>query len=218
MQSTLAPTSRTTEGDAGEGGHDDGERGAIDAGQGAEDHFGGGHAGSGIAGGEEAGGALVLDHFEAEAHGAVALGADGVGGLLVHGDELVGVDDFDGEALAVEGVGELAAEDGLGSDEVDADLQGAAGENRASDFRLGGFVGAHGVESDVSEHGQLETRAAGELEPAKERAAEDGRRRKNAVRAGAGGVCGEPRWVRRRTDALSTLGYASLVSRTSRSL
>jgi hypothetical protein len=65
------------------------------------------------------------------------------------------VDDFNGETIAFESDGEMAAEDGLGSDEVDADAEGAAGENRASDFRLGGLVRAHGVESDVNEHGQL---------------------------------------------------------------
>jgi hypothetical protein len=46
----------------------------------------------------------------------------------------------------------MLAEERLGPDEVDADAEAAAGENRAPDFRLRGLVGAHGVESDVNEH------------------------------------------------------------------
>ena len=76
----------------------------MDAGEHAEDHLGGGHGGAGVAGGEEAGGAAFADHLEADAHGGVALGADGLGGLVVHGDPLAGGDDEDREVMSAEGL------------------------------------------------------------------------------------------------------------------
>ena len=86
------------------GGQGGGEGGPIDSGEHAEDHLGGGHGGAGVAGGEEAGGLPFADELEADAHAGVAFGADGLGGFVVHADPLGGVDDFDGKALAFEGV------------------------------------------------------------------------------------------------------------------
>ena len=76
-------------------GHWRGQGGAVDTGQRAQDHFGGGHGCAGVAGGDEAGGLALADQLEADAHGAVFLGADGVRGLLFHADALGGmVDDY----------------------------------------------------------------------------------------------------------------------------
>lgn len=134
------------------GGKDGSEGGAVDAGEHAEDHLCGGHGGAGVAGGKEAGGAAFADHFEADAHGGVAFGADGLGCLVVHADPLGGVDDLDGEDLATELGIEQWTEAIAGADEVDADVELTARSDGPANLGFGGLVGAHPVYGDVSRH------------------------------------------------------------------
>jgi len=139
-------------GEAGSGGEDGGEGGAVDAFEGAEDHFGGGHGGTGVAGGDEAVGVAFADEPEADAHGAVFFGADGGGGLVGHADPLGGMDDVDGEVFAVAVEVECWADAVFGADEVDADGELAACGHGTANLGVRGFVGAHGVEDDVGQH------------------------------------------------------------------
>ncbi len=136
------------------GGENGGEGGAVDAGQHAENHLGGGHGGAGVAGGEEAGGAAFADHLEADAHGGVALGADGLGGLVVHGDPLGGGNDEDRQALAAEVLAQDGTEDIFGAGKVDADVILTRSEDGPANLGFGGLVGAHSVYNDIDRHQQ----------------------------------------------------------------
>jgi len=156
--------------DAVDGRQDGGEGGAIDAGEHAQDHLCSSHGGAGVAGGEEAGGAAgaggvavggvmsvgageaLADHLEADAHGGVALGADGLGGLVVHGDPLGCWDDEDWEMLAAEMLAEDRAQDVLGASEVDPDVELTCSENGPANLWLGGLVGTHRVNDNVDRH------------------------------------------------------------------
>ena len=145
----------------------------------AENHFGGGHGGAGIACGDEAAGLALADHLEADPHGAVALGADGRSGLVVHADPLAGLDEEDGRALAFaaarrrqglkgiadgleriavfrlslfEGGAQFWAQDFLWAHQVDADVQLAGSQDCPANLRVRGLVGPHGIENDVDWH------------------------------------------------------------------
>ena len=140
--------------DTVDGGKNLGERGAVDAGEHAENHLCGGHGGAGVSCGEEASGAAFADHFEADAHGGVALGADGLGGLVVHGDPLAGGGDEDGQTLPAQGMAQDGTQLVFGTDEVDADVELAGSKDSPANLWLGGFVGTHCVYNDVSRHQQ----------------------------------------------------------------
>jgi hypothetical protein len=60
--------------------------------------------------------------------------------------------------------GEVLAQERLRADQVHADVQIAAGKDRASDFGLGSFVRAHSVESDVCQHRGKNQRLTGFLD------------------------------------------------------
>ena len=92
------------------------------------------------------------DHLEADAHGGVALGADGLGGLVVHGDPLGGGDDEDGEVLAAEALPEDGTQDIFGADEVDPDVVLTRSEDGPANLWFGGLIGTHGVNDDVDRH------------------------------------------------------------------
>ena len=135
-----------------DGGQDGGECWTVDAGEHAQDHFCGGHGGPGVSGGEEGGGAAFANHPEADPHGGVALGADGLCGFIVHGDPLAGGDDEDGKALASEGLAEDGAQGVFRADKVDSDVVLTCSENSPANLRFGGFVGTHCIDNDVGRH------------------------------------------------------------------
>ena len=72
-------------------------------------------------------------------------------GLFVHAYALGGVVDDDGQVLVFEVLVEQVAEFRLGADEMDADGEGLAGQDRPPDLGFRSFVGAYGVERDVNE-------------------------------------------------------------------
>ncbi len=114
--------------------------------------FGSGHGRAGVAGGDKAGALALAHQLEADAHRAVLLAADGVGCLLVHPNALGGVVDDDGQVLVFEVLVEQVAEFGFRPDEMNANRQGPAGQDRPPDLGFRRFVGAYGVERDVDEH------------------------------------------------------------------
>ena len=105
-------------------------------------------------------GGAFADHAQADAHGGVALGADGLGGLVVHADPLGGVDDVDLRRLRrsarparrAQGAVERRAQNLLRADQVDAHVEMAARENGPANLRFGGFVGTHSIYNDVDRH------------------------------------------------------------------
>ncbi len=135
-------------------GQDSGQRGALNAGEHAQDHFGGGHCGTGIAGSKEACCIAFADHLKAYAHGGVALGADGLSGLVVHLDPLAGGDDEDGHvSLALQRLAQSWADDVFGTYQVNANvLELAARKHGPANLRFGGLVGTHCVDHDVYRH------------------------------------------------------------------
>ena len=100
-----------------------------------------------------AGGESLANHLEADAHGGVSLGADGLGGLVVHRDPLGGGGDEDGKVFLVL---KLLAQDGaqnlFGASQVDAEVVVACSEDGPADLGIGGLVGAHCVNDDVDRH------------------------------------------------------------------
>ena len=77
------------------GDHLDGEGRAIDAGQPAEAQDRGGHPGAGVTGGHDRVGLAALDEVDGDEDRRVLLLAQGQRGMLVHPDDLAGVDDRD---------------------------------------------------------------------------------------------------------------------------
>jgi hypothetical protein len=97
-------------------------------------------------------GQAFADHLEAYTHGGVALGADGLRGLVVHGDPLGGGDDEDGEMRAAEVLPEDGAQDIFGASEMDPDVILTRSENGPANLWLGGLIGTHCVNDDVDRH------------------------------------------------------------------
>ena len=89
--------------------------------------------------------------FEPDAHGAVELVADGDGGLFVHADAFGGIDDLDGQTLALQMLVEQLAKPGFGADQMHPYRMLAAGEDRATNLRLRRLVRTHSVENDVGQ-------------------------------------------------------------------
>jgi hypothetical protein len=94
----------------------------------------------------------LADHLEADAHGGVSLGADGLGGFVFHGDPLGGGDDKDGKVLATEVLAEKRTQDIFGTSEVDPDVVLTRSENGPANLWLGGLIGTHCVNDDVDRH------------------------------------------------------------------
>ncbi len=74
-----------------------GERRAIYAGKRAEHHLGRSHRRPGIACRDEAPCKALADHFQADAHGGIFLGANRLSGLVLHRDPLAGLLDVNRE-------------------------------------------------------------------------------------------------------------------------
>jgi hypothetical protein len=98
------------------------------------------------------GGHALANHLETYAHGGVALGADGLGGLVFHGDPLGGGDDEDGEVLATEVLPEDGTQNIFGASEVDPDVVLTRSQNGPANLWFGGLIGTHGVNDYVDRH------------------------------------------------------------------
>src|SRR5262249_1099714 len=80
-----------------------------------------------------------------DAHRAVSLGADGLGGTVFHGDALVGVHDLYRKPAVVIIVIELATDEGFLADQNHFDAQSSGGLDCPFDFGFWGRVPAHCV-------------------------------------------------------------------------
>ena len=127
------------------GGKNGSQRRTIDAGNRAQDHLGGGHGRSGIAGSDEAFGFAVAHQAKADAHGRIALAAHRLRGLFLHADDLRGIDNADGKPAPEAVQVEFGANHILFAHQHDFHVIVAGGENSAFDFGFGRAVGAHGV-------------------------------------------------------------------------
>src|ERR1017187_5055291 len=125
------------------GGEDADQSGALHARDHTLDYFGGGHDGAGVARGHEALRDAIANQARGDAEGAVAFGAEGLGGAVLHGDTLAGVDNLNGELTAAVLHFELTADHILLAHQDDSDSQVPGGANRPFDFSFGGVVTAH---------------------------------------------------------------------------
>ena len=130
----------------------------MDAGEHFQDHLGGGH------------GAPVLPAVKKRDAAPSRttqptrmedpLGANGLGGTIVHADPLGGVDDLDlrtpasvaHRESAAQGVVERGTEDLLRANQVDAHIEMARGQDSPANLGFGGLVGTHGIDSDIDRH------------------------------------------------------------------
>lgn len=96
----------------------------------AHDRLGDGHDSAGVAGGNEALGLAVTDQPGGHPHAGVALGAQRLGGVVVHGDDVAGMDNADGELAPAVVFGELRLEDVLLTHEQDVDILLLCGPDR----------------------------------------------------------------------------------------
>ena len=128
------------------GDHLHGERRAIDTGQPAQSQDGGGHPGARVAGGHDRVRLTTLDEVDPDDDRRVLLLAQGEGRVLVHADDLAGVDDRDvGRQRATEG-----ADDRLVPDEDHAVLRVGSGMiERARDDLRRTMIAAHRVDGDA---------------------------------------------------------------------
>ncbi len=153
-ESTLAPTSTITAGLPLRVGKALASAGRSTPGIMPMHRLGDGHDGAGIAGGDESIGLAVAHQAGGDADRGVALGADGLGGAVVHGDDLAGVDDFDGQAAPAVVFRQLRLEDVLLTDEDHVDVLAPGGAHGAVDFRRGRVVASHCVDSDGDHEGE----------------------------------------------------------------
>ncbi len=86
--------------------------------------------------------------------GGVAPLPEGLGGLVLHGDRLAGMDDFDGQVLGI-APGKFRAEAILRPHQQDLREARAGSLNRSLNFRLRRRVGAHGIHSNASHGGHF---------------------------------------------------------------
>jgi hypothetical protein len=121
-------------------GHGGSQGRAVNAGHGAEHHFGRGHGRAGVASGDKADSRTFAHEFKPHAHGAIALGADGVRRLLVHADAFGGMVDDDGQVFVFEVLVEQIAQFRLRPNEMHAHRQGTAGEDRPMNLGFRSFV------------------------------------------------------------------------------
>src|ERR1017187_507613 len=125
------------------GGEDADQSGTLHAGDHTLNYFGGGHDGAGIARGHEALCDAVANQARGDAEGAIAFGAEGFAGAVLHGDTLTGVHNLNGECAVTILHLELPADHILLAHQDDFDSQIPGGANRPFDFSFGGVVTAH---------------------------------------------------------------------------
>ncbi len=128
------------------GDHLDGQRGAVDAGQAPEPQDRGGHPGPGVTGAHDGVGISALDHVDGHEDGRILLLAKRQRRMLVHPDDLAGMDDRDvGGKLARD-----PANDRLVTDEEELVLRVRPRmiEGAGHDLR-GTVIAAHRVDRDA---------------------------------------------------------------------
>src|ERR1019366_1730845 len=125
------------------GGEDTDQSGALHARDNTLDYFGGGHDGAGVARGHEALRDAVAHQARGDTEGAVAFGAEGLGGAVLHGDTLAGVHNLNGECAVAILHFELTADHVLLAHQDDFDSQIPGGANRPFYFSFRGVVTAH---------------------------------------------------------------------------
>jgi hypothetical protein len=130
------------------GRHLDGQRGSIDARQAPQVEDGRGDAGARMARGHDGIGQPVANEAHADVDRGIALPANGGRGMLVHVDDLAGVDDPDVARRGALG-GDRAPNELLVADEDDLLVRVLAGMEKGALDRLGGpVVAAHGIDRD----------------------------------------------------------------------
>jgi hypothetical protein len=136
---------------AGLGGEEDGDAGAIGAGEGFEHEDAGGDEGAGVAGGDDRFGLAFLGELDHADDGGVAFAADGIDGGVVHGDDLGGVFDAEFVAGACKGIAEVLADDVLiaDEDELIAILEEREGVEGTLQDLCGGLIATHGINGDA---------------------------------------------------------------------
>ena len=138
-------------------GHRRRQGGTVYAGQRAQHHLGRGHRRAGVAGGDKTGGLAVAHQFQADADGAVFLGAVGLRRLLFHADAFSGIVDDDGQVVVAQGFVQKIAQLRLRTHQVDPHGQSLASEDSPANLRFRSFVGAYGVKRNIDQHGREAT-------------------------------------------------------------
>ena len=138
------------------GGKNCGQRGTVHSRDSAQHHFGRGHGGAGVAGGDEAGGAAFAHQSQSHADGGVALGAHRLHRLVVHGDDFAGVQNFNGQARGKRHSAPVRPDHIVGTHQNDANAVVPGRLNRAFDFRTRRPVRAHRVQGYDACHGDSE--------------------------------------------------------------
>ncbi len=129
------------------------QRGTIHAWQRAQDHLGRGHGGASVSGRHESGCLAFANQANAHVHGRLLLGADRLRGLVFHGDDFVGVNDFDGELRDPAMAAQFRPDAVFLADQQHARSELTGGLNRPLDLRSRGAIGTHGIQSNDAWHG-----------------------------------------------------------------
>ncbi len=143
------------DGGAADGRKRHGDRGPVDIGEPADLEEAGGQHRAGVPGGHDRGRVPLADRAAGGEHRASALLARGIGGLLVHLDDVGGVDDLQAMRQRLERVAapEKDRLDGVGSCRV-----------RARDDLLRGPIAAHRVDRDPDSRHALRSRSLERLD------------------------------------------------------
>jgi hypothetical protein len=97
-------------------------------------------------------GVSIADETKTDADGRIALGTHSLRGLVVHGDDFAGVNDFDGKAARSRIAFEISLETVLWTDEKYANAEVTCGLKGAFDFRLGRPIRTHRVQGYGAGH------------------------------------------------------------------
>ena len=122
-----------------------GQRRTLHAANHSLDHLGGGHHRPGVARGDEALRLAVAHQARRHVDRGVLLGANHLGGRILHGDDFGGVADFNGQRIGAGMVRQFLADHVFLAHQDDAQAQLGRGANSSFDLRLRGVVAAHCV-------------------------------------------------------------------------
>jgi hypothetical protein len=118
----------------------------------AENNFRSCHGGAGVAGCDESRGVTIAHEAQSHANGGVALGANGLRGFVIHGDDLAGVNDFDGKAGGAWITAEAGLDLFLRADQEHAHAKMTCGLQCALQFWLGRPVRPHRIQGYGAGH------------------------------------------------------------------
>ena len=125
------------------GGQDAHQRGPVHARHHALHHLGGGHHRAGVAGRDQPLRRSVAHQARRHPDGAVPLGAESLGGAVLHGDHVAGVHHLDGKVAVVFVFLEFRLDHFLPAHQDDLDPQVPGGADRPLHFGFGGVIPAH---------------------------------------------------------------------------